>query len=129
MADIVIKDRTAANVTLTALTPSAGDTVPARWRLENLTTYAGNRVNALVRSQFNKARTSRRVELLFNYPVVMTDSTTTVQSVRAVATMQVIVNVPQNVPQTDLDNLAVLGSNLAASTLMQAVFASGFAPT
>jgi len=129
MANIVVKDQGALDFTLTALTPSSGDTVPARWRNEAPSVYAGNRVNASLRTQYNAAKTARRAEFLFNYPVIFTDTTTGIQSVRSVVSISAVAQLPQNVAQTDLTNAVTIGVNTLASALIKECLITGFAAT
>jgi len=129
MADIVVKDQGNLDFTLSALTPSSGDTVPARWRNEAVSVYAGNRVNAMVRTTYNGNKSARRAEVLFNYPVVFTDTTTGIQSVRAVVSLSLVAQLPQNVAQTDLTNAVAIGTNFMAATLMKSTLQTGYAPT
>lgn len=130
MADIVVKKAdTVTNVTYVALNPSSGDTVPAFWRQDAMATQADLRATMAIKSQWNGQRTARRVETVFQYPHVSTDSTTGLTSVVARVPISATFTVPASVPDTVVAEAIAQHANLMASTLIESACKVGFAPT
>lgn len=130
MADITVKKADGTtNITYSKLTPSSGDKVSAQWRSETAGASAGLRPTLQCRSEFNGPRTARRIDYTFQYPYTVTDSTTSVTSVKARIPLSGSMTVPLEIPDTVVSEAVTQAVNLLQSTLMQSVFKSGYAPT
>jgi hypothetical protein len=130
MADIIVKKADAVtNITYSALTPSSGDKVSAQWRSETAGAAASLRPTFGMASQWNGPRTARRVQIEGQYPYTITDTTTSVTSVKARIPFQATFTVPTETPDTVVSEAIAQLSNLLASTLVQSSIKSGFAPT
>lgn len=129
MANITVKkaDNT-TDVVYTALTPSAGDTVAAIWRHEEVGVYPGLRKTFRFTSRFNGPRTGRRVELTFVAPVVVTDVSGNLTSTQKIPlTFSGVI--PQNVPVAAITEAIAQATNLLVSTLIRDSLNTGYAPT
>lgn len=130
MADITVKKADAVtNITYSALTPSSGDKVAAQWRSETAGLAAGLRPTFTMQSQYNGPRTARRVDFTFQYPFTVTDSTTTVTTVKARVPFSGSMTLPVEIPDTVVAEAVAQACNLLVSTLAQSSFKTGFAPT
>jgi hypothetical protein len=130
MADIVVKKADGTtNITFTALTPSSGDKVAAQWRSETAGAAAGLRPTFQIDSQWNGPRTARRVSYSGQYPFTVTDSTTSITSVKARIPFNGQFTVPVEVPDSVVNEAVAQLSNLVSSALIQASIKAGFAPT
>lgn len=130
MANIVVKKGdTTTDVTYTQVVPSAGDSSPAIWQSQGVGTAALHYPTLEVKSRFNGAKTARRVDYIYVYPQIATDSTTTLTSVvnKMVASGSFVV--PTACPSTYAQEFAHQGTNLLASTLMKSVIKDGYAPS
>lgn len=101
MADIVVKkDDGVTNITYTAISRSGGDLSPALWREQSLTTMRGGQPNVQLKAYWNGAKDGRRTDFYGVYPWLITDSTTTVQSIRSKMILSASLIVPQEIPVT-----------------------------
>lgn len=126
-ADIVVKkaDNT-TNVTYSLLTASAGDSSPARWSENSLSTNRGHRPTLEVRSQFNGPRTARRSNSVYKYPVLRTISG--VETRIGDVLVDISVLIPQDVDDVTAAEAVAQGTNLAVSTLIRSAFTTAYAP-
>lgn len=130
MANITIKKADGTtDIVYTALTPSAGDKVPAQWRVESIGSVAGNRPVYSVVSRYTVDRKARIVEGKLTYPETYTDSTTGIVSVRNREVFSHSSVVHLDVADAIVAELVAQGANLQKSILIQDVLKSGFAPT
>ncbi len=130
MANITVKKADGTtDVVYTQLTPSAGDKVPAQWRVESIGTVAGNRPTYSVTSRYTADKKARIVEGKLTYPETFTDSTTGIISVRNREVYSHSSIVHLDVADSVVAELAAQGANLQKSVLIQDVLKSGFAPT
>lgn len=130
MADITVKKADGTtNIVFSALTPSSGDKVAAQWRSETAGTSASLRPTFGMQTQWNGPRTARRVQLEGQYPYTITDTTTSVTSVKARIPFQGTFTVPAEVPDAIVSEAIAQISNLVASALVQSSIKAGFAPT
>lgn len=130
MADITVKKADGTtNIVWTALTPSAGDSVPAQWRSETVSTQVNGKPTASLMSRYNKERSVRRVETQLRYPQSYTDSTTGLIAIVNTVPVTISAAIPTGVPDTVVAEAVAQAANLFASTLFQTSFKSGFAPT
>lgn len=130
MANIVIKKSDGTtDVTYTAVVPSAGDSSPAIWQSQGVGTAALHYPTLEMKSRFNGAKTARRVDWIYVYPQIATDSTTSLTSVvnRMVHSGSSVV--PTACPSTYTAEFAAQCPNLLASTLVKSVFSSGYTPS
>lgn len=130
MANITVKAANGStDVIFTSLVASAGDKSEAQWRVTAAGASPSLQPYLRVRSQYNGARTVRRVEGSFGYHETITDSTTTLTSVKASALGSFSISVPMVLSTTAADEAAALFGNLLASALMKSVNSTGYAPT
>jgi len=129
MADITVKKAdNVTNIIYNQLVPSAGDGIPARWRVNALTTYPpAYRPRMDMLTKPNPGKNARQIELTFAYPVV-----------------RVVDGVDTKVGEIPLRMSGTLGdqytdaevaeavhqfTNLAVSTLIVSSIKGGFSPT
>lgn len=130
MADITVKKADGTtNITYTALSPSAGDSVPAVWRSETAGSAPGFKPVLKLWSKNNGPRTARRVEYTFSYPQTATDSTTGIVSVVNVPIGGGYFVLPNEVPDAVMAEFVEQGVNLLGSALIKTSIKAGFAPT
>lgn len=131
MADITVKaaDGT-TDVIFNAMTPSAGDTVPALWRAEALGFgIASNKPTFWMKTQYNGARTARRAEFKFNYPRFVTVPASSTTQVVSEIPGNLTLTLPTNVPDVIIADAYAFYVNLLSSTLVRNSVIAGFAPT
>lgn len=126
IANIVANDATPTAQTFTALVPSSG-TTPARWSDESHSTIPGHRRYLTAAGRNGSSAAVRRVDINFVHPFPITVDGREVVENTLRATVSVVV--PQLADSTDLGHAAALLGNLLASTLIQEVNESGYAPT
>jgi hypothetical protein len=130
MADITVKKAdNATNIVYSALTPSSGDKVAAQWRSETAGLAAALRPTFSMDSQWNGPRTARRVNMQGQYPFTVTDTTTSITTVKARIPFNAQFTVPAEVPDTIVSEAVAQLTNMMASALAQSSIKSGFAPT
>lgn len=130
MADITVKkDDGTTNVTFVALNPSSGDTVPAYWRQDAMGAQANLRATLALKSTWNGPRDARRVEGVYQYPFVSTDTTTGLTSVVSRVPISFSATIPQRITDTVVAEAVSQWANLMASSLIKACCKAGFAPT
>lgn len=128
MADIIVKKAdNVTNVTFTALTPSAGDKVPARWRANAVSSIPNHRPTAEVVSRDNGTKDGRRVMFSGKYPVIATESG--VEVLKAIVPIEISMLVPQNVDAVQATEAIHQMGNLFVSALIRSSFVDGYSPT
>lgn len=128
MANITVK---AANgttdVVYSQLTPSAGDSVPAKWRAETVSTVVAYRPRASLLSRDNAKKNGRVLDLRYAYPVVRTISGE--QHLIGIIPFDIRSTVGDNFTQAEIDEAVMQGLNFAGSVLIRDCFKSGYAAT
>lgn len=129
MANIAVKaaDGT-TSITYTAQQGSAGDKVPAFWRNDSFSTIAANRPTLQVTAKAAKANTQRIVEVLFQYPEEVTNSTNGVKTVRLRDVGSAVFTLCEDAASTTNAEAVAQYLNLMASDLMKQILLSGRAP-
>lgn len=128
MANITVKaDNGTTDVVYTALTPSAGDSVAAQWRVDAASTKPAFRPSVEMRSQYNGPRSARRVNVRAKYPVVETvnGADTLVGTIPVEFTM----TLPLGVADTATAEAVSQFGNLLVSSLIRSSIKAGFSPT
>lgn len=130
MADLTVKKADGTtNIVYTKLSPSSGDKVPAVWRSETAGAAAGLRPTFEMQAQWNGPRTARRVQINGQYPFTVTDSTTTITTVKARIPFGATWTVPVEIPDTIVAEAVAQLTNCMASSLVQTSIKLGYAPT
>lgn len=127
MANIVVKKANGTtDVTYTALTASAGDTVPARWRENSQASVVGFRPTLTQVARANGNNNARVVTTRFKYSVVR--AVGGVDTVVGVIPLELSATVGTNFTEAEIDEAIAQGVNLFASTLIRQGMREGFAP-
>jgi len=132
MANIVVKDASNVDFTLSALSASAGDKVPARWRADANgfeAVPAGLRPQFEVVSQDNGPKTARRVTVKGFHTAVYTNASTGLVGLTAKVPFSFEIVLPTNIGSADVAQASTIAANFVASTLMKSVYSTGYAPT
>jgi len=130
MANIVIKKADGTtDITYTAVVPSAGDSSPAIWQCQSVGTAAMHYPSLEVKSRWNGQKTARRVDFVYVYPQIATDTTTSLTSVVNRMVLNGSFLVPTAVPTATAAEWAAQGPNLLASALLKSVWNPGYSPT
>ena len=128
MANITVK---AANgttdVVYSQLTPSAGDSVPAKWRAETVSTVVAYRPRASLLSRDNAKKNGRVLDLRFAYPVVRTINSE--QKLIGIIPFELRSTIGDDFTQAEIDEAVMQGLNFAGSVLIRDCFKSGYAAT
>lgn len=126
MANIVVKaGNGTTDFTLNQLAAASGDGGLAQWRGDAAS--PGLAANYRVKSNWNKQRTVRQVEITGDVPVVA--QVGGVDTVVARLSCRTTFQVPMAMPSAAAVDAAAILTNTAASALMKDVIATGFAPT
>lgn len=129
MANIVVQNTAAANVTYNAATPSSGDKTSAIWTQNALSSQLGLRPTLKVSSKSNGTGTTRQVDINFVYPSKYTDSTTGLDKLLGNVAFKGTLFLPVELTTTVWDEAFTQLGNLLVSTLLREVAETGFAPT
>jgi hypothetical protein len=130
MANITVKATNGTtDVIYVAKSPSAGDSVPARWRADALGASANLKPELSMVTRDNGPKTGRRVTLEFSWPHTYTDTTTGLVKVAEKAPGMLTLLLPKEMPDTQINEAVDQFCNLIASTLVRASLKEGFAPT
>lgn len=129
IANITVKaSNGTTDVVFTALTPSAGDKSPARWRANAAHAIPAFRpIFELVSRPSGAAPNARRVETTLLYPVVIPVGG--VDAVAFTVPLRVDMTLPQGVPQDAVKEAIYQGTNLLVNALIRQCFEEAQAPT
>jgi hypothetical protein len=127
MANIVAKNAADADVTFNAISPSAGDKVPAQWRAEALGPVPLSRPRFEFTTQYNGQRNVRRANIYLTVPYAVEQADGTTKVVANVP-FRVEASLPMGIPDTLVADGAAYLSSLLGSTLIQDSLKSGYAP-
>lgn len=127
MANIVAKNAAAADITFNAISPSAGDKVPAQWRAEAVGAVPLARPRFEMTTSYNAARNVRRANfyLTVPYSTVQADGTT---KVVANVPFRLEAALPMGIPDTVVADAASYFASLMGDTLVQDALKAGYAP-
>lgn len=129
MANITVK---AANgttdVVYVAMTPSSGDKVAARWRVEAASTIPAHRAVASLVTRDNGNGSARRAEFNFMLPYVFTPEGG-LPAVTDRVPVSITAALPKGIPDTVIAEAIAQAGNLFVSTLIRDSLKSGYAPT
>jgi hypothetical protein len=130
MANIVVKkaDNT-TDVTYTAATPSAGDSVPAIWRQNAASTIMGHRPKLSLLIRDNAAKTGRVFQGAVTFPHTWTDTASGKVSLLATTPIRFEGTLPAGVPVPELKEAIYQAGNLFVSALIRAALEEQYAPT
>lgn len=128
MTNITVKasDGT-TDVVYTALTPSAGDRSPAKWRANANTAIPGNRPTFSMITRDNGDRTARRVVCTGSYPI--TAAIDGVETQRGLVPFELTMAIPQLLDADQVKEAVYQFTNLCVSTLVRGALNDGYAPT
>jgi len=131
MANITVLDSDGTtNRVFTALNPAGGDGTSAIWRWEDSTKLPMERVRFEVSSSWNAQRTARKVQTVFIYPITRATAVAGVNE--SIGSIQKAKGgdwlYSQVATDAQIASAAKLYANLMASTLVQSVLTSGYAP-
>lgn len=119
MADITIKKADGTtDVVYNAVSPSAGDSIPAIWRPNGVGSSAYVRPVLTLASRFNGPRTARRVQINHNFPIVTQVGGVDTVSDRCIFEGSFLV--PERAPDTSVDEFVEQTVNLVKSALIEA---------
>lgn len=129
IANITVKAANGtADVVFTALTPSAGDKSPARWRANAAHAIPAFRPIFEFLSRISGgAANTRRVETTLLYPVIV--PVNGVDQVAFTVPFRADISLPQGVPQDAVKEAIHQGGNLLVSALIRQCFEEAQAPT
>lgn len=128
MADISVKKADGTtNVTYTALTPSAGDTVAARWRENTQAAVVGNRPAAMQFARMNGTGRARVVTTRVRFPIVRSEGGVT--TLIGILPMELSGTISDSFSQSEIDEAVAQSINLFSSTLIRSGYTTGYAPT
>lgn len=128
MANVTVKaaDGT-TDVVYTALTPSAGDSVPAKWRVETAAAVVANRPTQSMLAQDTTKKDARKVILRGKYPVSRTVNGEVVQV--GVIPLELSGVIGLQFTQAEIDEAVMQHTNFCVSALIRNSFKAGYAPT
>lgn len=127
MANITVKKADGTtDVVFSALTPSAGDTVPAQWA-PTTEAVPDFRPKVTLVTTNNGSRTARRFRLLFTYPVKA--EVNGVNQVVAKVPVEITGTLPTNVSSTEVQEAIYQSGNFFTSSLVRESLVAGYSPT
>jgi hypothetical protein len=133
MADITVKKYDeVTNITYTQVSPSAGDSVAAQWRLD--AGYAAGVPIGLRRTfgamtKWNGAKSARHFDTQFVSPFLYQDTTTGLYGAKDRMLGSSHIVLPTALSTTEIQEAVSQYLNLLASALMKSVGHTGYAPT
>lgn len=133
MANMTVKKNDGTtDIVYDALSPSAGDNVPAVWRQDTGNVAGlpvGLRSTLKVWTRDNGPKTARQFKLMFDRPYPTQDSTTTKYSATDKVHLELIVTIPNAMPASEINEGVAQGFNLIDDALMHSCAKAGYAPT
>lgn len=127
MANLSLNNAAAAAVTATALAPSAGDTVPAKWRIEDTNPPAFRPTLSVVAKKSGGNGNVRRVtvDIAIPNPQTVSGVLANVGTIRFMGDFVV----GQEIPTSVVDDAVAYLSSFFASTLIKDTLKSQISPT
>lgn len=125
-ANITVKKNDGAtDIVWTSVSPSAGDSSPARWESQTVGTAMAHRPTLTHISRDNGQKTARRHELTVTYPVVVTENGVPKVSDKLIIGVSAVV--AKAAVSTDVNEAISQAVNLFASTLIKDSLKTGYA--
>lgn len=115
------------DVVYTALAGSAGDSIPARWRVESAALPIGQRINLSAITKPNGKGDARQVQLRHRYPVVR--NVGGVDTLVGTIPLEITATYGEQYTQAEIDEAVAQALNLANHASVREVFKTTFAPT
>lgn len=128
IANLALQNNAASPVVGTVLVPSAGDTVPAQWRVETVKPPFTRTLISMM-TRYNTKRTARHVDVKITCPYTAVDTTTSQDVLVANMLFTGTLVVPTNVPSSASDDLVAYIKTFFADATVVASLKSQFAPT
>lgn len=133
MANMTVKKNDGTtDIVYDALSPSAGDNVPAVWRQDTGNVAGlpiGLRAQLRVWTRDNGPKTARQFKLRYERPYPVQDTTTQLYTAAHRVAMEVIITIPNALPATEINEGVAQGINLLDDALMHSCAKAGYAPT
>lgn len=126
MANIIVKNAAAVDVTFTAIAGSAGDKLPAMWLNNASSTVRANRQKAMLEVHDNGNGSSR--VLTANVSIPYTQVVDGVEKVVAVQQYKLVGSQPKGIPDSVITDGSTIALNLFSSALVKASAAEHIAP-
>lgn len=128
IANITVKKNDGTtDVVYTKLVPSAGDTSPAKWRSDSVSTIPAHRPTLQMLTQNNAKKNARVERISYAYPVFITESG--VEKKIGVIPMELNATIGTNFDQSVVNEAVSQFTNLAVSALIRQSMKDGYAPT
>lgn len=128
MANIVVKKADGTtDITWTAVTASAGDSIPARWTSDSAAAIRGHRPTFEQRSQYNGPRTARRVTETIKFPIIRGISGVDTKVGEQIVELSYLQ--PVDVTDSEAAECVAQATNLFASVLNRACLNSAYSAT
>lgn len=128
MGNLALKNNAGTAVVGTALTPSAGDTVPAKWRIESAVAPAFRPILSLSTRDSGDGK-SRRAVIKLSMPFTATNSTLGLPVVVDRELFSADIVVGNQIPSTSSDDFVAYVSSFLADPLVVASLKAMIAPT
>lgn len=125
-ANITVKKNDGTtDIVWTTVSPSAGDSSPARWESQTVGTAMAHRPTLTHLSRDNGQKTARRHELQVVFPVVVTENGVPKVSDKLIVSVSAVI--AKGAVNTDVNEAVSQAVNLFASTLIKDSLKSGYA--
>lgn len=128
ITNIVLKNKAGTDVTATVLTPSAGDSSAAKWRIETAAVPMARPTLELV-TKANRAGTVRRAIGRIRVPYAVVNPATGLTQVVNTPAFSFEVLIGQDVPSAVHEDFVAYATTFLNSTLVKASLESMIAPT
>lgn len=130
MANITIKKADGTtDIVWTAASPSAGDTVPAVWRSNTVSTIMGHRPRFQLALRDNAAGDGRVFKGALFYPHTMVEGGTNKVVLLGTTPIRFEGTLPAGVPVADLKEAIYQAGNLVVSALVRTALEEQYAPS
>lgn len=127
MANITVKKADGTtDIVYVAKQAAAGDSSPARWAADSVSTIPGHRPTFQLRTRDNGPKTARAFESAFRFPVVVLVSG--VPTVVGTIPVNTSGTLPQGIELTYIQEAVAQSANLVASSLYKQSLVEGYAP-
>jgi len=128
MANITVENVANADVVYVAATASAGDSVPAIWRLNAQSDKIAFRPLFTLLTRDNARKNGRVFRATYKFPVVTQDVNNN-DTLAATIPFEVSGTLPTNIPVDSVTEAFTQLGNLLVSTLIRSAATEGYAPT
>lgn len=125
----VKKNDGTTDITYTAASPASGDSTPAVWKSQTVGTALAHQPELRLTARDAKRGLARELRTTFQYPEIMTNSTTGQTTVANRAMASTTWTFDKSMKASDVNEFVAQYANLMAAALLKSCVQSGYSAT